>query len=334
MKALAMRFVSQFGSVLVVGLISATPVSAQLFPFSPGYWGGYGYGGGCAPGWGGMYSSYSPVWPSYAAPMNYGVGYGAFDSGCCCSPCMDACGGACGTGCSTGSCGAVDSGSLKPAQDDNFRSGAPAESTPNATDREREFGGSRSRDERPAASDRYERDTAPVDSFEPATPRRSNPVLDNEPDWGPSGTRTPAAADPANGLGTPGSGLIDDGLFPADDDKFGPLRETNKPPMSDPLESDGFDVPAGSGGASDPIQLGNGGIDGTADDFLPPLDGTTSSRANRVPVVSRLRDVVPVERLARRSLPSAQSKPSVVQNDSAGKIRWISLPAVDGRVRL
>ena len=342
LKALAMRLFVRFASVLMVGMVAAAPTSAQMAgcisPFSPGFW---GFGNYCSPGYGGMYGAYAPVWPSYAPPMNYGVGYGGFDN-CGCSSCCDPCGGSCGTGCSsgcaTGSCGAVGTGTLKPAEDDNFRSKAPAGTEPTGTEpadnRNREFGNDAGDNSRRPAEDRYERDNAPIDGFDTPIDRRPVGGLNEDPGWESSGSRTPGVEGTGSGVGASPANANEDGLFP--EDNFGPIRNSNKPPMSDPLESNGAGAPADGNTPVNPSEPNDSGAGTNTDDFLSPVDPSASlPKIRQERFVSRLRDVVPAQRLARRSLPGARDQSTIAGHQpSQGKIRWISLPSVDGRARL
>ncbi|MCA9037763.1 MAG: hypothetical protein KDA91_21680 [Planctomycetaceae bacterium] len=324
-----MRVFSKLGLIALAGLFTCETASAQFgscySPFSPGFWGVgyapmpmapvpmYGYSG-----WGG-----SP----------YSAGYGSFDCGC--SPCSN-CGGSCGvgncggvgcgTGCSTG-CGVVESGTLKPSADPNFREKSEPERPAEDLERRRDNLGTDPRDGLEDTPRRTYDD--PSDGFLPADPARSG----GEPDLFDN-NRGPLD-EPTGGVGTgrenerwaPSGG--DSGGSGNDDFPSLTPRATNKPPISDPLSGTPEteeapkaveDATPESGSTEDPT------------DLLSPESSARNQRPEMF--VSRLRDVLPVQRTAGRGIPVNGPGKAIATGRPIHQIRWIAAPAEAGLTRL
>lgn len=292
----------------------AAPASACCW-FPLGGWWGAGYNAAPA------YSSYyAPSYTSYygagsvmapvsgccgsAAPA-YAANYGSYGAGCCTNACCDSCGSA---GCASGSCAGTEPvGSLKPATDPISNKSKPAY------------------DEDPRSR------TFPSDTTPPRT-RSSDPLEDP--------VRKDMFDRPAGG-GTgsnPGAGTeTEQDLFPADDGlEFGRDRNSQKPPMEDPLD----------GTTIDPVDENPG----TPVDDKTFIDGgksnpnqTSRRRDTVIARTSSLSEVIAPKRLASRSVPSTHR--TVSNSEVAGKIdgqktsnqqplRWISAPLPAGHVSL
>ena len=302
----------------------ATPASACCwFPFG-GWWGaGYNpvpaYGSYYAP----SYTSYygSPAYSSFygagsaMAPMSgccggvaqaYAVSYGSYGAGCCNNSCCDSCG---SSGCASGSCvGTEPVGSLKPATDPNFNK---PKTNYDDEPRTREFPSDSTR----SRSRNLDSDLDPVDSL-------NRKDMFDRPDGGAGQS--------------PGASEADKDLFPEDDLDFGRDRNSQKPPMEDPLD----------GTTIDPIDE-NPGTPADNKTFLDNSDSNPSETSRpRQTVIARtssLSEVIAPKRLASRSLPSTTqtvsnskvaSKTDGQKTGNPQPLRWISAPLPTGHVSL
>jgi len=300
-------------AVLSIGffLSSVGPVQACcLWPF--GDWWGAGYG--AAPSYGyqgvGYYAAGYAPWSPPAYGGVYSASYATGGDCCvpsCCNPCASG-------SCVSGSCGGVTdsgTGSLKPANDPNFKDGTQKEDYDRNLD--------------PAPSKSLTDD--PLDFEAPAPRRPRTPALDPTDDFSaPSrgGTGAPAT----RGLGAPstrGTGSGTDIPFELDSDRI-----NNKPPMPE-----ASDLPA--------VESGDGST------FLEEeksfLDQQTRAVKPHSPLAERassFSEVLAPGRLASRSLPSTSSVRPVswagqsngVKGQSGTPVRWISVPSPESHTRL
>jgi hypothetical protein len=291
-------------AVLSVGLFFGSVGSVNaccLWPF--GDWWGAGYGG--VPSYGYYGSGYAGYGGAYSA--SYATAADCCTPSCC-NPCAS---GACGAG----SCSGVTNsgtGSLKPANDPNFKDGTQKDDY------------DRNRDTAPAKS--------PADDpsgFEsPRRPRATQPDPLKEDDFSAPPTRRPApttrgSGDPAT-RGT-GSGSDTDIPFELDGDRI-----NNKPPMPE-----ASDLPA--------VESGDGSTFlGEEKTFLDKQTRTMKPNNTLSQRSSSLSEVLAPGRLASRSLPSTGSVKSASwagqSNGDKGQpgppVRWISVPTPDGHARL
>lgn len=303
-----------------------TPASACCwFPFG-GWWGaGYNAAPAYSSNYAPSYTSYygSPAYSSFygagsmMAPMSgccgtaapaYAASYGSYGAGCCTNSCCDSCGSG---GCASGSCvGTEPVGSLKPATD-------PI-----------------SNKSKPAYDDEPRTRTFPSDTDNPRPRSRDlDPGLDPLDDT----NKKDMFDRPAGGTGRTGVDTdTEKDPFPADDGlNFGRDRDTQKPPMEDPLD----------GTTIDPVDENPA----TPKDDKTFIDGTTTpseTSRGRDTVIARtsaLSEVIAPKRLASRSLPSTSR--SVSSSKVAGKVdsqkkvqqkslRWISAPLPNGHASL
>ncbi len=355
---------------------------ACFFPFWPGSWGGYGYsnpapvytagyGGGYGSaygGYGGAYSAYSPGWSTSMSPSYYGASY-ASGNGCCVPSNCDPCGNSCVSGsCGTNSCVGTTGDSLKPAVDPNFEKKKddlpdPLLEDPLLNDRNRPNRDPQEFPPRRAPSDTYEPSRDPLDSFSTPSPSRDLRQPE-ERNWSPSERRgsdplnssdpgrSTAPADsttspPAGSPGTFSQPEEDDGLFPAFDSPD--PQSSNKPPMTDPLDSDDAaapadgSVPAGDRSAPDGTTNPDASAP-TSDDFLSPIgdrrtDFPFGSLSQSSAVFaerhgSQLREVVPSLRLAVQRTSTPPSQFATSKQSPQQPLRWISVPRPAGHAQL
>ncbi|MEZ6062584.1 MAG: hypothetical protein R3C19_19755 [Planctomycetaceae bacterium] len=349
--------------LMVVGIVGVlSPVThACWWPWFPAY--GVGYAPYAAPyggyGYGAYYGGYQPVsYASYAAPANYApvytASYGTFAASSCNTGCCDSCntcGVACSSGCGSGSCGVacigVESGTLRPSTDPISNKGT----------------GETARPQRREEPDRSRRGTYedPVDN------RSSNPpTFDPDRDapmFGP-GSSTDDTTGAGGRSGDPdwirsreGSGNeVDDILNRELPEDFRRARRPITTPVDEP--ADGKSSQEGETGADSDSSKGTEkskgddidapesdlGKEVSPIDFLaPPTDD--EERAAVEPLMltqSRLRsshfDVLTASRLAAESRrrESASNTDTRISDSKVRErtIRWISVPAPEGRVRL
>lgn len=352
-----MKLLSRVGISLATLFLFAAPTTVQgqvsncFFPF----WGGYGYGYG-APSYGGYYAGYSPMWGAPAPMGLYSASYAPSANCCapsCCAPsCCDSCGG----NCATGACGtSTGTGTLKPSTDENFIQKSREQSEDGA--KERTFG----TDDEADPNRSYQRERNPGDGFQPGTRRTpaTDPATDPASDagWEKNRNRSPAG-NGAGGTESPAGNSDKDSSAPFEptdndskiDNDFPPFapnpseQSSNKPPMSDPATPQITDPAADpAGDMSD--GFGNPSTDPAKEkspsDFLDPDGDTGAKPAEESPTGgtnpsafrSQLREVVPAQRLARRT--PAQSGSNFAGRQSKEKAtRWISLPLTEGHARL
>lgn len=351
-----MKLLSRIGISLATLIMTAAPAAVQaqvsgcFFPF----WGGYGYGYG-APSYGGYYAGYSPMW-GVPAPMGmYSASYAPV-SNCCVPSCCDPCGGSC----ASGSCApTTGTGTLKPSTDENFIQKSREDQE--LPEKERTFG----TDDETDPNRRYQRERNPGDGFEPGTRRTpasdpaADPATDPASDTGWENRNRNPASGGSRDSGAPAGGATDpttpfepagtNGGTGGTDNDFPPFsptlneQSTNKPPMSDPA-TDPAAAPA-----ADPAEDMNDGFgtpstdpekEKSPSDFLNPdkdseakPTDTPAAGANPSAFRSQLREVLPAQRLARKTVPQTGSNFAGRQSREKAT-RWISLPLTEGHARL
>jgi hypothetical protein len=322
-------------SAIALCLLMAPSASAWcLFPYYPTYGAGYG-------GWGASYAYAPPAF--YGSNYRYAgygyrgynyAGYGNFNSACgtcrpaaACNTCNSGCGvsNCCTNSCFTNaSCGTSTSG--KPATD-NVNTGDV-----NTDESDRTFA--------PAGNDAADStyDDAPARDDAGTGGDFSAPPSSSGIDW--TKPRNPTTSQPAEGDSSAPPALFgddnadDSGLVPPK--TFDPLnRDTNKPPISIPIDEDGTD---GSPDETPSAEQGGTGssLEGGADikDFLSPessVDRATTFRSFR----SSHADVISMPRLAgdARVVRGSRTLVSSSRNEQR-PARWISVPPPNGRIRL
>lgn len=295
----------------------ATPASACCWSPFGGWWGA-GYN--AAPSYSSYYApSYTSYYGSPAYSSFYGGGsvmapthaagygsYGSYGAGCCTNSCCDSCG---SSGCASGSCvGTEPIGSLKPATDPNFNK---SKSNSDYEPRIREFPSDTTR------SRSRELETDPLDDS------KRKDMFD----------RPASGAGLDSGAGT----ATEKDAFPADDGlEFGRNRDTQKPPMTDPID----------GTTIEPVDkhLGTPADDKTFIEGGKANPNETSRRRDTVIAgTSSLSEVIAPKRLASRSLPSTHrtvsnskvaGKADGQKSDNQQPLRWISAPLPTGHVSL
>jgi hypothetical protein len=320
-------------SAIAFWLLLAPSASAWcLFPYYPTYGAGYG-------GWGAGYA-YAPR--SFFGYNNYRyagygyrgysyAGYGSFNSACRTCGTAASCG-SCNTGCSTCVTTAGYGGCRVPAccpNSSSSTSGKP-DTDINADDSGRTFA--------PADNDASDStyDAAPTDDTAPSGDF-SAPPSSSGIDW--TKPRNPAGNDTsADDTSAPpalfGDDTADDsGLVPPN--TFDPLnRDTNKPPVSTPIDEDATDDSTKEDTSA--TEQGNTGLGGKADvrDFLSPdrvIDRSSVTHSFR----SSHADVMSMPRLAGEAR-DMRSGPTLVSSSRQEQQppRWISVPLPNGRIRL
>ena len=331
-------------SAIALCLLMAPSASAwSLFPYYPTYGAGYG-------GWGAGYA-YAPR--SFYGYNNYRyagygyrgysyAGYGGFNSACgTCGTCGTAAScSSCNSGCSTctttagyGSwgvsngftnacCGTTSptSTSDKPATDINTddadRTFAPAGT--DATDSTYDDAPVRVDDAAPSGDFSAPSTSSGIDWTKPRNPATSEPAeADSSTEPAPFGTDN-----------TEGSGLIPP-------KEFDPLnRDTNKPPISNPIDEEGTDAAGEEAPAAEQGSTGSQGSDVDVKDFLSPESSVDRASASRVFRSSHV-DVISMPRLAgdSRSVSSHRTLVSSGRQEQR-PARWISVPPPNGRIRL
>ncbi len=300
---------------LCAAALFATPANAQFYNPWSGWWGAGYYGSQAyytpsytsyygSPSYTSFYGSSSSGSPSYgccgtAAPV-YAVSYG---SGCCAPACCDPCCDPCGSGCASGSCvGSTPAGSLKPAQDPNFKEKA------NGYDEEpRQFGpGTKGADE-------------PL-----------NPV--DDPDRPDRFSRPKAGTGGDSGSGSD----TDPGMFNIDGVDPATERTNQKPPVTDP--QDGTTPNPDETEPGKQVDEKTFYKDSTEPDNAASLRRESviarTSSLSEVIAPKRLasRSLPASQRSASGS--KLADKSHNTKSDSPRPLRWISAPLAEGHVQL
>jgi hypothetical protein len=319
-------------SAIALCLLMAPSASAWcLFPHFPTYGAGYG-------GWGSGYA-YAP--PSFYGYNNYRyagygyrgyryAGYGSFNSAC--GTCVTTAGyGGCGiSNCGTNSCF---TNACCDTLTSTSTSGKPATDA-NADESDRTFAPTGSND---AIDSTYD-DTPPVDDSAPrgdfSAPSSSGI------DW--TKPRNPTTGEPAKDAASaaPAPFGTDDSLRTDDTElippnEFDPLnRDTNKPPISNPVDEEATDASSEEAPTAEQDSTGSLGGDGDIKDFLSPeasVDRASVSRSFRSSHV----DVISMPRLAGDSRSVRSSHTLIFSSRQKQRpARWISVPPPNGRISL
>jgi hypothetical protein len=329
-----------FSAIALCLLMTPSASAWCLFPYYPTYGAGYG-------GWGAGYA-YAPRAYNNYRYAGYGyrgysyAGYGGFSSACgtcgtaaSCSSCNSGCStctttagyGGCGisncctNSCFTDACGGT-STSGKPATDantdDSDRTFAPAGN--DATDSTYDDAPP-VEDAAPSGDFSAPSTSSGIDWTKPRNPTTTEPAGDGSP-------TSPAPFGTNDGLGTEDSGLI----APKE---FDPLnRDTNKPPISNPIDEEATDESSEEAPAAEQGSTGSLGGEVDIKDFLSPeasVDRASASRSFR----SSHADVISMPRLAGDSRVVRDSRTLVSSSRNEQRpARWISVPLPNGRIRL
>ncbi len=350
------------------------PTYAGYGPSSAGYYGGYppvSYASYAAPV--NYAPAYSAGYASYSS-ASYSAGGCAVACCDPCTSCGSACGPGCvGAACGA-ACTGVETGTLRPAADpiSNTGTGRTRDSETRDPRDERDPLDERDRrstprgyesptDEGPGSRGTFENDTsAPLfnddtgrDMFGPS----------NE-STGIGGARGSGWGQTQDRSGTPAQGsgnAVDDILNQRLDDQFPEFRRTNRPPITEPVEEDGSTDDTSDGTAAEPRDAENPESDNDAtapvppasdlgrevspQDFVSPPTSEDENAAVRPLMMAqgKLRsnhfDVISVRRLAAESRDpqNGTGRPDTHLSDTTSNtrpLRWISVPAPAGRVRL
>lgn len=354
----------------IVLLTCTATCSACWFPFFPTYSAGYGWGGrscgypaypsygyrGYAPGGYGYSPGFSGGCANGSCGVPYSANYVGYNSGCCNTCGVSSCSGSCNT-CGVTGCSAncLPSGVISsdptpdPVGGKTFADPDPDsgyDSDRRDRDLDRDFGGSGiDRDPpRPRGSSRPGGARDPDDDFgvdnSRWTPngggdsstdsnemfRESNrPAIDDERTFGGSDGEVPGTGGTGTGTGTdPDGGVID--------------HNTNRPPISDPLEGEDGATEGTTPGENTPAEAESEDPDTDSGDVLPPEPPSAFAPRTRMIFASQSATRSNVHDVLRpgftRRVPTSDSTRLSSSNGKQRAPRWISVPMPAGRVRL